>query len=205
MVPAAIGAAGSIISSGKGGKGGGASPNLEALYRKFNSVLDASMNLFTKASGAGPDGLAATDKRALEEYQKTALNQAQAELGAYDAAAAGAGSAIGQADTAKDRARTQIATGMAQDVAQKQYAQTESLTAREAALLPNPSNFAQGFSGAGAIDQMNQNQQSGILTGILDLARMIPGNNSFRESNPWQTAGSDGSFAGGVLEGTVNR
>jgi hypothetical protein len=176
---ALLGGLGSALGSGIFGSlfggGGGDQPNESALFADFRKVLALGMDLYKKASGTGPDSLASQDKQALAEYQANALKQAQAELGAYDAAASAAGSPINQSDTAKERARMQIATGMATDVANKRYSQAESLTAREAALLPNPSSYAQGFSGAGQLDAANANQQSSLLNSILNLAGQIPG------------------------------
>jgi len=171
-VPAAIGAAGSVVSNKKGGGGkkGGASPNLEGLYSKFSTILDSGMNLFKTASGTGPDSVKNTDKTALADYQKQVMTQAQSELGAYDASAAASGSPINKSDTAKDRSRTQIAAGLSGDVANKKYAQDESYLARLQALIPGTGSAATGFGAAGAIDSANMNQANNIQDAIFKLA-----------------------------------
>lgn len=199
-VPAAIGAAGSLVSSKKGGggkKGNNASPNLQGLYGKFQDILDMGMNLFKTASGTGPDSLKATDTRSLEEYQKMVMNQAQSELGAYDASAAARGSAIGQADTQKDRARTQIATGLASDVGNKRFAMDESYLARLQNLLPGTGSAATGFGGAGALDAANMNQQTGIMDAIFKIASAFPGSAGKTPTNPF----SGGFDMGGIDTG----
>lgn len=168
-----------------GGHSSGASPNLERLYKQFNTILDTSLNIYKTASGTGPDSLKSTDARALAQYRQAVLDQTQAALGSYDARAAAAGSPLGQADTAKDRARTQIASGMASDVAGKEYAQSESLLAREAALLPSTSSAATGFGAGGAIDAANSNQNSALLNSVLNLASSIPGNQGHTPANPF--------------------
>lgn len=197
-LPASIGAAGSLASSKKGGggkKGGSSSPNLQGLYDKFSTILDAGMNLYKTASGTGSDSLRATDSRALEEYQKNVMTQAQAELGAYDAAAAAAGSPVNKMDTAKERSRTQIATGMATDVGNKRFAMDESYLQRLQALLPGTGSAVAGFGGAGALDQMESNRQSGIMDAIFKLASSIPGSKGRTPTNPfaggYEGAGGD--------------
>lgn len=153
-----------------GGHGGGTDPNLAKLYAKYNTALDMAMNLYKTATGDGPDSFKATDARALQEYQDMALKQGQALLGSYDASAAAAGSPISQTDTAKEQSRSNIAGGISQSIAEKKFTQDETLLAREAALLPQPGQYAQGFQGAASLDQANSAQQSDILNAVLNIA-----------------------------------
>lgn len=204
---AGIGAAGSIIGS-KGGAGGkkGQQSNMEGLYKEFQSILTSGMNLYQTAAGSGPDGLKATDERALADYQKTIMTQAQSALGAYDASAAAKGSGMGQSDTQKDRAKTQISEGYASQVGALKYGQDESYLSRLQALLPGTGSATSGFGGAGALDAQNSNRQSGILNGILQLAGLIPGSQGKSPQNPFDpissyhpgggiTGGGDGSIS----------
>lgn len=156
------------------------------------------MNLYKTAASSGPDGLKATDAKALQDYQQTVMNQAQSELGAYDAKAAASGSPIGKSDTQKDRARTQITEGTAGTLAGMKYGQDESYLSRLQALLPGTGSAVSGFGGAGAIDAANMNQNNNIQQAIIDIARSgIFGGKG--QQNPFGAAAGD--FGGSAIDG----
>lgn len=167
---------------------GGKSPgqrNTELAMAKLNEITQAGLELYKNSN------LEESDRRAVNTYRESAIDDAMNILSGYDARTAAAGSPIYKGSTVKDRARSQIAGDVSQKVSDYQMNLDTSRANRQAALLPNPSSAIAGLQGAGAMDQFANQNYAANQNGLFDLAYTII------KGLPFNNVGIGGGVVGG--------
>jgi hypothetical protein len=145
IISAGVGLLGSLF----GGRRNTTPSYVAEQYNLRNAADRRAMDLYDRTN------LEETDARAVESYRTGALQSALAALNNYDAQAAGRGSSILKADTAKERSRNQIAADAVRPVSEFAAGLETSRANRKAQLLPNVGG---NMAAAQYLDNFNLNR-----------------------------------------------
>lgn len=167
MDPATIGLVLGAATSLFGGKKATTPAHLKQNYRLSNAILQRAIDLY---DGTNFEEL---DRKALDAYTKTSMDQAFAALNNYDAILSGKGISILKDDTAKNRARTQIAADSTQDVGKMEAGLISTRPNRQAQLLPNTGDAANLAGTAQTLDAFDMNRSAAEQNAMLSLASVV--------------------------------
>lgn len=163
-IAAILGAATSIF----GGRKASREPSsLRRNYRLANSILQRAIDLYDSAN------LEDLDRQAMAAYTRTAMDEAMQALSNYDARAAAQGSPILKDDTAKSRARAQIAADAGRRLGEIEANLVSTRPARQRALLPAVQDAAGLSNTAALLDQFRMQRAQSDEDSLLKAAALV--------------------------------
>lgn len=161
---------GPALLGGLFGSGGDSGPsNQEALYARFNQILDKAVNLYDSTD------FEALDRHMVDTYRKSRMQDTETQLKNYDAGLRGLGYGSNYSDTEIDRDKARFAENASRDIADLEAGLAGSRPSRRAALLPTTGAVGPGLGLAQGIDYYNAADNAASGEALMGLSRILGG------------------------------